>query len=81
MGIGMLIYSVVGIAQGFTHIKLLQFGAIVAFIYTTFALGQFFDKKKLSSYVKALFAYLLGMLSFFMIAIFVGKMIDWVIKL
>jgi hypothetical protein len=81
MGIGMLFYSVFGIAESFTQIKLLQFGAIVAFIYTTFALGQFFDKKKLSSYVKALFAYLLGMLSFFVIAILIGKMIDLVSKL
>jgi len=81
MGIGMLIYSVFGIAQGFTQIKLLQSGSIVAFIYITFAIGHFFDKKKLNSYVKALFAYLLGMLSFVMIAISIGKMIDLVIKL
>ncbi len=76
MGIEMLIYSVFGIIQGLTNIKLMQFGAIVGFVYMTYAVGQFFEKIKLLSYVKAFFAYILGMLTFTFIAIGSGIFID-----
>ena len=76
MGIGMLIYSAFGIVQGLTHINLMQFGAIIGLVYTTYAIGQFFEKRKLLSYVKAFFAYLLGMLTFTLIAIGTGIFID-----
>ncbi|MDP2724480.1 MAG: DUF3667 domain-containing protein [Bacteroidales bacterium] len=76
MGIGMLIYSAFGIVQGLTHIDLMQFGAIIGLVYTTYAIGQFFEKRKPLSYVKAFFAYLLGMLTFTLIAIGTGIFID-----
>lgn len=76
MGVGMLIYSAFGIVQGLTHINLMQFGAIIGFVYTTYAVGQFFDKRKLLSYLKAFFAYILGMLTFTFIAVGAGILID-----
>lgn len=76
MGVGMLIYSAFGIVQGLTHINLMQFGAFVGFVYTTYAVGQFFEKRKLLSYVKAFFAYILGMLTFTFIAVGAGILID-----
>jgi hypothetical protein len=76
MGIAMLIYSAFGIVQGLTHINVMQFGAIIGFVYTTYAVGQFFEKRKLLSYVNAFFAYLLGMLTFTFIAIGTGILID-----
>ncbi len=44
MGVGMLIYSAFGIVQGWTHINLMQFGAIIGLVYTTYAVGQFFER-------------------------------------
>lgn len=79
MGMGMLIYSVFGIAQGLTHLKLMQVAGIAGFIYTTWAIGIFFDKAKIASYVKALFAYILGMLTFTLTAILSGTLIDLII--
>lgn len=76
MGVGMLIYSAFGIVQGLTHINLMQLGAIIGFVYTTYAVGQFFEKRKLLSYVKAFFAYILGMLTFTLIAVGAGILID-----
>ncbi|PKP27334.1 MAG: hypothetical protein CVU06_02340 [Bacteroidetes bacterium HGW-Bacteroidetes-22] len=76
MGVGMLIYSVFGIVQSLTHINLMQFGAIISLAYTTYAVGQFFEKRKLLSYIKAFFAYILGMLTFSFIAIGTGIFID-----
>jgi hypothetical protein len=76
MGIGMLIYAVFGITQGLTGIHFMQIAAIVGFIYTTFALGQFFEQGKAMSYVKAFCAYILGMLSFSIAAVVIGILID-----
>ena len=49
-------------------------------IYSTWAIGQFFGKGKLLNYVKALFAYILGLLTFTVLVIFIGILIDLVIK-
>lgn len=80
MGIGMLLYSVFGILQGITHLKLMQYAGIVGFVYTTWAVGQFYDKRKISSYVKAFFAYILGMITFSLTAILLGTLIDLISK-
>lgn len=77
MGIGMLIYSVFGVIQGLTHTNLMQFGVLVGFIYTAYAVGQFFDKTKIASYVKAIVSYLLGMITFTLVSIGIGVLIDF----
>ncbi len=78
MGMGMLIYSVFGVAQGLTHIDLMQAAVVVGFVYTTYAVGQFFDKRNPISYFKAFIAYVIGMISFSLTAIGIGMMIDWI---
>ena len=80
MGIGMLIYSSFALFQGLTHIDLMQIAGIVGFIYSTWAIGQFFDKKKFSNYVKAFFSYFLGFLTFTLTAVLIGTLIDLIIK-
>lgn len=77
MGIGMLIYSIFGVAQGITQVKLIQFAGIAGFSYSAWAIGQFFEKKKAVSYVKAILAYLIGMLTFSLTAILIGTIIDY----
>lgn len=79
MGMGMLIYSVFVIFQGITNIETMMFTLIVGFLYTTYAIGQFFDKRKLKSYFKAFIAYILGMISFYFVAVLIGKIIDLII--
>ncbi len=76
MGMGMLIYSVFGVAQVLTHIHLMQTGAVFGFIYTTYAVGQFFDKRKPISYFKAFIAYIIGMITFSLAVIVTGVIID-----
>jgi len=80
MGIGMLIYSVFGIIHGLIDINLMQIASIIGFVYTTWAIGHFFDKKKILSFVKAFFAYILGMLTFSLSALLIGVIIDLIIK-
>ncbi|MFW0739183.1 DUF3667 domain-containing protein [Flavobacterium sp. T12S277] len=79
MGIGMLIYAIFGLVYGLTHLNIMQFAGIAAFIYSTWAIGNFYDRGKASSYVKAFFAYILGMITFSLAIILVGTFIDLVI--
>ena len=76
----MLIFSFFFIMQGFINIKLMQVASFFGFVYMTWAVGNFFGKKKIINYVKALFAYILGMLTFFIIAILSGSLIDLLAK-
>jgi hypothetical protein len=80
MGMGMLIYSLFAIIEGMTHLNLMPIAGIVGFIYTTWAVADFYDRKKVSAYVKSFFAYILGMLSFSLTIILIGNLIDKVIK-
>jgi tellurite resistance protein TehA-like permease len=80
MGIVMLIYAVFGIIRGITHLDLKFPGEIVGLIYTTWAVGQFYDKTKVASYFKAFFAYIFGMLTFALAVIIVGTLIDLITK-
>lgn len=76
----MLIYSVFGIIQSLIHYDIMKVAGIVGLIYTTWAVGHFFEKEKVIRYVKAFFAYILGMLSFSLVAILIGTITDLIIK-
>jgi hypothetical protein len=39
--------------------------------------GQFFDKKKIASYVKAFLAYFLGLVLFYLVILVVGMTYDY----
>jgi hypothetical protein len=79
-GISMLIFAVFGIAEGIAHIKIFTIAGIVGFIYLTWSIGNFFEPKKVSSYLKALASYLLGSLSFYLIIFAIGFMLDLLLK-
>lgn len=72
MGMTMMIYSFFAIFQGLTQIKTFTIASIVGIAYSTWAIGQFFDKKKVISYVVGLISYLLGMAAMMIIGIIVG---------
>ncbi|WP_430401207.1 DUF3667 domain-containing protein [Flavobacterium sp.] len=76
MGIGMLIYTVFGIIESTTKIQILHIGGIIALVYTSWAIGRFFDKNKKVNYFKGVLSYLLGMITFFLAAIILGMGID-----
>ncbi len=80
MGIGMLIYTISGIAQVLSQTNLMLLASLLGFIYTSFAIGQFFDQNKASSYVKAFFAYMMGFITFSLVAIIIGVLLDIVLR-
>ena len=76
MGMGMLIYSFFGFLQGVTNINLMSIAGIVGVAYCSWAIGNFYGKTQIRSYVKALSAYILGMLTFALLATALGILID-----
>jgi len=76
MGMGMLVFTLFGIAESFSKYKLMRAGALVSLGYCAWAIGQFFDRKKLQNYLISFFAYIMGMITFSLIAIGIGLSID-----
>lgn len=76
MGIGMLLFAIFGIADSLTDLKIIDKGFLIGILYILWAIGQFFNKKKFFNYVKAMFAYFLGMLTFSAGIILIGSLID-----
>lgn len=79
-GMSMLIFSIFAIVQGLTHINLMAAAGVVGIVYCTWAIGQFFESNKISSYIKAFFAYVLGMLTFSVSVIIIGGLIDSILN-
>lgn len=80
MGIGMLIISVFAIAEGLSKISFMKVSSIIVVGYSTWAIAQFFNSKKIANYLKAIIAYGLGMLMFGLLVVFLGVSIDLLIK-
>ena len=76
MGIGMLIFALFAFLQGIIKIDLMQIAGFVGIAYCSWAIGQFFDKKKPLNYLKAFASYMLGMISSGLFAIGLGTLID-----
>lgn len=76
MGYAMLIFSLFAIFQALINQDIMQIAAIIAFIYTSWAIGQFYGKRKVINYIKAFFAYILGMISFTILVILIGIALD-----
>ena len=77
MGEGMLLLTVESFFVSLMSTQV--FMAILTFIalaYPTWAIGQFYGKGKVSNYVKAFFAYLLGYLLFYVSIILLGLAAD-----
>ena len=74
----MLIYTVFGIIESSTNLRILQIGGMIGVAYASWGIGQFFDKTKKTNYLKGFLSYLLGMTTFFVMAIILGMGIDWI---
>lgn len=82
MGQGMLLITVeaffVGLLSKQVFINILT---VITLVYPTWAIGQFFDKTKILSYIKAFFAYIFGFLLFYITIIIVGLTTDLIMKM
>ena len=71
MGIGMLLLALSSIIEAVIGLHLVFITEFITIIYCSWAIGQFFDKSRFGSYMKALAAYLTGMISYNVLVIIV----------
>ena len=76
MGMGMLIFSVFVIIQGTTHLNVMTIAGVIGIAYCVWAIGQFYDQKKILTYIKSISAYILGMITFWIFPVLIGTIID-----
>jgi hypothetical protein len=79
-GITMLIGAIFALGEGLFHLKLLKIAGILSVIYLVWAVGNFFEAKKIGNYVKALISILLGTITFYIIIFSIGITIDILTK-
>lgn len=82
MGVGMLIFSLVPILDSIspdTRAINESIVSVLAFLYMSWAIGQFYEKK-IKNYFKAFLAYLSGMVTFQILAMGAGIIYDIVTK-
>lgn len=79
-GISMLIFAVFALAEGIFHFKLFTTAGIIGLIYLVWAIGNFFEAKKIGNYVKAFLSFLLGTITFYIIIFAIGITIDIITK-
>jgi hypothetical protein len=80
IGMGMLIFSLFGIVDSFTDLKIVDKGFLLGVLYIAWAIGQFFTKNKIINFLKGFFSYLLGIASFTFLSMILGFLIDWIGK-
>ena len=80
MGIGMLIFSLFAFIEGITKLSIMQVASAVGIIYSSWAIGQFFENKKIINYFKAFASYMLGFITFSLSALILGFVIDFIIQ-
>ena len=68
--------SVFAVLEGITGLHTMKISGILALAYCSWAIGHFFDKKRVTSYLKALASYMLGMVTFTIVVIILGLLID-----
>lgn len=77
MGEGMLLLTLGTVIAGLINSSFLfNIVGFIIWFYAAWAIGQFFETKKTSSYIKAFLAYMLGSFSFYLILIIVGMVYD-----
>ena len=75
-GMQMLIFSLLGVLESLAKTPILSFGTYIVLIYAFWATAQFFDKRKMLNYLKAPISYFLGLITFFLVALGIGLLID-----
>lgn len=79
-GIAMLLFALFVFIEGLLHFKLFFIAGILGVAYSTWAIGNFFEKNKISNYPKALISYFLGTITFYIIVFTIGIIIDKLTK-
>ena len=76
IGVQMLVFSLFTVIAKVFRIEIMAFVGGLSLLYLTWVIAAFFDNKKVLNYVKALFAYVFGMITSTSFLVLVGVIID-----
>jgi hypothetical protein len=79
-GIAALFSSIIVMLQGVAHLNLIHIASLISITYYAWAIGQFFDRKRTLSYIKAFISCLLGYFIFGLLVAIVAMSIDLILK-
>ena len=79
-GIKVLFLSVATILQEFINMNIMPISVCILLIYSFWAIGQFFGRKKVKNYLKAIFSYIFGMIAIFVLVVVVSTIIALIIN-
>jgi len=80
LGSSVLIYTFLGIVDSVSHFQVLQIGLFIVTIYCSWAIAQFFDRKKKINYVKGFLSYIFGLATCMLIFMTIGLGLDILLK-
>lgn len=80
MGMAMLIISVFAVVEGLTGLHTLKISGTLAMTYCIWAIGHFFERTRLTSYLKALTAYVFGVVTFAIFLFMLGILVDLITR-
>ncbi len=75
VGVGMLFFALFGIIDSFVDFKIVDKGFFLGMVYIIWSIANFFGQSRISNYLKAIFAYFLGYITFSIVAICLGFLI------
>lgn len=74
----LVIGSFIIIANIFKSENLATIGVIIYFVYIVWAIGQFFGEKNIVNYIKSIFVYLFGNVSYFAVLILIAYLLKFI---
>ncbi|MFV0605500.1 MAG: DUF3667 domain-containing protein [Niabella sp.] len=79
LGEALLIFgSFIFIANIFKSEPIATIGVIIYFLYIVWAIGQFFGEKELINYIKSIFVYLLGNISYLAVLVLIAYLLKFI---
>lgn len=75
VGLGMLFFALFGIIDSFVDFMIVDKGFFLGMLYIIWAIANFFGQSRITNYLKAISAYLLGYITFSIVAICLGFLI------
>lgn len=79
IGMQMFFLAVFGSVESITNLSILDKGSLFAVLYVSWAMGRFFDHKKRWYFLKGFFSYMLGIMTFLVVVMVFGGLIDMII--
>jgi Protein of unknown function (DUF3667) len=80
IGIDILLAAITGLFSTIFHFNFMKLYAFVCFIYTSWAIANFYGKNKWYNYIKSLVAFVLGLIVLSFLPEVLGFIVDLIIK-